>query len=119
MDKAAVIPSFLKSPVLTVAGDARVAPASQAPQRPGHAWAFAAYASNILFAMRSTDYCAPDVGRDPLLHTWSLSVEEQFYLFFAPLLLVLVKHTMRRGNREFLRRFRIVIIVGSILSFVG
>ena len=50
--------------------------------------AFAVYGSNILFAWRSTDYFGGAAVRDPLLHTWSLSVEEQFYLFFAPAMLV-------------------------------
>ncbi len=40
----------------------------------------AAYASNVYFAVRSTDYLAGDARTNPLLHTWSLSVEEQFYL---------------------------------------
>lgn len=45
------------------------------------------FASNILF-WRKMDYFAPAAEEDPLLHTWSLGVEEQFYLFF-PLLLML------------------------------
>ncbi len=37
---------------------------------------------------RGTDYFSPDATGNPLLHTWSLAVEEQFYLLY-PLLLVL------------------------------
>jgi peptidoglycan/LPS O-acetylase OafA/YrhL len=43
------------------------------------------FASNILFWLK-TDYFATDAEFIPLLHTWSLAVEEQFYIFF-PLLL--------------------------------
>ncbi|RPJ33407.1 MAG: acyltransferase, partial [Planctomycetaceae bacterium] len=45
------------------------------------------FASNILF-WRESDYFAPAAEENPLLHTWSLAVEEQYYLFF-PLLLLL------------------------------
>lgn len=44
------------------------------------------FAANIYF-WRSTNYFAGPADEQPLLHTWSLAVEEQFYLFF-PLLLV-------------------------------
>jgi peptidoglycan/LPS O-acetylase OafA/YrhL len=37
---------------------------------------------------RGTDYFSPDATGNPLLHTWSLAVEEQFYLLY-PMLLVL------------------------------
>jgi peptidoglycan/LPS O-acetylase OafA/YrhL len=47
------------------------------------------FASNILFWRNASDYFAPDVLTEPLLHTWSLAVEEQFYLFFPLLLMVL------------------------------
>ncbi|NVD37169.1 acyltransferase family protein [Marinobacter lutaoensis] len=46
------------------------------------------FASNILF-WKKEDYFAPNAEENPLLHTWSLAVEEQFYLFFPILLLLL------------------------------
>ncbi len=46
------------------------------------------FVSNILF-WRKTDYFAPAAEENPLLHTWSLAVEEQFYIVFPLLLLVL------------------------------
>lgn len=45
------------------------------------------YASNLWFAHISTDYLAAGAEKSPLLHTWSLSVEEQFY-FVWPLFLL-------------------------------
>ena len=79
--------------------------------------AFAVYASNILFAIRSTEYFGGPV--DPMLHTWSLSVEEQFYLFFAPTLLALAVLSGRHGRDAFRRRFCIATIIVSIGSLVG
>jgi peptidoglycan/LPS O-acetylase OafA/YrhL len=46
------------------------------------------FGSNILF-WRQADYFAPTAEENPLLHTWSLAVEEQFYIFFPLLLLAL------------------------------
>ena len=42
-------------------------------------------ASNFQFA-RDNGYFAPDADLAPLLHTWSLAVEEQFYILFPVLL---------------------------------
>ncbi|PLW70612.1 acyltransferase family protein [Pseudohalioglobus lutimaris] len=39
------------------------------------------FSSNILF-WRESGYFAPAAELKPLLHTWSLAVEEQYYLFF-------------------------------------
>lgn len=44
------------------------------------------FASNILF-WRESGYFAAEAGEKPLLHTWSLAVEEQYYMLF-PLLLI-------------------------------
>jgi peptidoglycan/LPS O-acetylase OafA/YrhL len=46
------------------------------------------FASNVLFWLES-GYFDQAAELKPLLHTWSLSVEEQFYVFF-PLLLTLI-----------------------------
>jgi peptidoglycan/LPS O-acetylase OafA/YrhL len=45
------------------------------------------FVSNIFF-WRQSGYFAPAAEEMPLLHTWSLAVEEQYYLFFPLLLLV-------------------------------
>ena len=52
------------------------------------------FSSNFLF-WRSTGYFEPTAAEMPLFHTWSLAVEEQYYIFF-PLLLLFVKRYL--GN---------------------
>lgn len=61
--------------------------------------AAALYAVNWRFADRSVDYLAEDVGISPVQHFWSLAVEEQFYIVW-PLLLVLVAWWVRRTGRS-------------------
>ncbi len=51
--------------------------------------AAALYVSNIKFAGQSQSYFGGDVSSSPFLHTWSLGVEEQFYLLW-PLLFAAV-----------------------------
>ncbi|MDE2403633.1 MAG: acyltransferase [Sphingomonadales bacterium] len=53
-----------------------------------------ACASNIYF-WATADYFGPDSTTLPLLHTWSLGVEEQFYLFFPLLPLALAQVRQR------------------------
>ena len=54
-----------------------------------------AFVSN-LFQLRQVDYFAPDAAENPLLHLWSLGIEEQFYIFWPPALLF-VFGSKRRG----------------------
>ena len=49
--------------------------------------AAALYVSNLWFAVRSVDYLQEGIETDPLLHMWSLGIEEQFYLLWPALLL--------------------------------
>lgn len=50
--------------------------------------ATALFGANVYF-WRTTDYFATAAEDRPLLHMWSLAVEEQFYIFFPLLLLAL------------------------------
>lgn len=55
-----------------------------------------AFASNIWFWLTSSGYFGADVKLEPLLHTWSLGVEEQFYIFFPVLLWIVYRAAPRR-----------------------
>lgn len=46
--------------------------------------------SNVMLAGQSGNYFAPESSLNPWLHTWSLGVEEQFYLGFALFLWALI-----------------------------
>ncbi len=70
----------------------------------------ATYVVNWRLAARSVDYLAEDVGASPVQHFWSLAVEEQFYIVW-PLLLVLLAFLLRR-SRRLARRPRRVLAVG-------
>ena len=53
--------------------------------------------SNVFF-WRTTDYFGGDDEIRPLLHTWSLGVEEQFYFIF-PVFMLLAAHFFTRWTR--------------------
>jgi peptidoglycan/LPS O-acetylase OafA/YrhL len=50
--------------------------------------------SNLWF-FHTTDYFTPSAVLEPFLMTWSLGIEEQFYLLLPPLLLALHRWSMR------------------------
>ena len=57
--------------------------------------AVALFGSNVYFN-GAINYFTQDVDLWPLIHTWSLAVEEQFYAVF-PLVLLLIRPTGRKG----------------------
>ena len=61
--------------------------------------------SNVYFGLNS-DYFASAAELNPLLMTWSLGVEEQFYLFFPLLMLAMSR-----------MRSRSILVALSVLSF--
>ncbi|VVN94945.1 acyltransferase family protein [Pseudomonas fluorescens] len=65
------------------------------------------FISNILF-MREDGYFQPASDLKPLLHTWSLAVEEQYYIFFPLLMVVLMRHV---------RHWRWMLFAVLLISF--
>ena len=58
--------------------------------------AAAAFFPNIYFWETSSTYFGLDIVTTPLLHTWSLGVEEQFYIVFPAILYVLISRCQRK-----------------------
>ena len=67
--------------------------------------ATALFISNMFF-WQHTNYFEAPASENPLLHTWSLAIEEQFYLFY-PFLLVLLSTYIRTAR---------IVVIGVIWS---
>lgn len=76
-------------------------------------WAASLGVSNILF-WRQAGYFAPGAASMPLLHAWSLGVEEQFYLLFPVLLVV----CLRCGRRVALIGMALIALLSLVLCEV-
>ena len=76
--------------------------------------AVATFVSNILF-WKTTGYFTPATEMRPLLHTWSLAVEEQYYLFF-PIFLIAF---WRLGNRWILAALAVFAALSLALAEWG
>ena len=74
------------------------------------------YASNLRFAVQATDYLQSELAPSPLLHLWSLGVEEQFYLFWPALLLIVTRGVGQVGPVR-VRRVGLLAVVVAAGSF--
>jgi peptidoglycan/LPS O-acetylase OafA/YrhL len=74
----------------------------------------AVFGANLHFAQAGTDYFAASTPPSPLLHYWSLAVEEQFYLVI-PLVLAFVAW---RGRRH-LRLLTFALLAATAVASLG
>ena len=106
-----LLPAALVVIALTVIASAIVLPPLRVPDVAADGAAAALYVSNIRFAAQATDYLQAELDPSPLLHFWSLGVEEQFYLFWPALLLLVA------GRGTNIRRIGLVVGIVALLSF--
>ena len=97
---ATIVASFVFMPPLRV------------PDIAGDAASASLYVSNMRFALQATDYLQAQLAPSPVLHFWSLSVEEQFYLFWPAIVLLVA-----RGRGDLGRRIGIAAGSIAVVSF--
>ncbi len=71
------------------------------------------FGSNYYFSFLGEAYDAVDSRYLPFLHTWSLSVEEQFYIIF-PIILVLI---FKFYNKNFVKILFFILLVSFIFAY--
>ncbi|WP_266181040.1 acyltransferase family protein [Dyella humicola] len=72
--------------------------------------------SNVHFALAQLDYFAAGADSNLFLHTWSLGVEEQFYLLWPALLLLTLGRNQGIGR---IARLKVVMVGVALLSFAA
>jgi peptidoglycan/LPS O-acetylase OafA/YrhL len=81
--------------------------------------ASAIYVQNWLLALNSVDYLGADNKPSPTQHFWSLSVEEQFYIFW-PIIIVVVLFIARRfASVKPRQAIGVVLAVLTVASFAS
>ncbi|MFC3712439.1 acyltransferase family protein [Sphingoaurantiacus capsulatus] len=72
------------------------------------------FVANVYF-WRDTNYFARVAEEKPLLHLWSLGVEEQFYIFF-PLLLIALKRWVPRATIAVVSTLVLLSLVANVVA---
>ena len=112
-----ILPAATVVLVATMAYAAQVASVSQVQRLRADATWSALFAANVHFAGLGTDYFAQGRSPSPFQHYWSLAVEEQFYLVW-PALLVVVVLVLRRirpqSGRAVLSGLLVVVVLVSL-----
>jgi peptidoglycan/LPS O-acetylase OafA/YrhL len=106
-----LLPALLLMTVATLAAVPLIVAPMEQLQFAKSAGATSLYVSNIAYLWQERNYFAPLSVPDPFLHTWSLAVEEQFYLVWPMLVLL--------ACRSRVRSVRLAVTLGSVtlLSF--
>ena len=78
-----------------------------------HAASAMLFVSNLVFPYQGQNYFTDSVVPSPYLHTWSLGIEEQFYVFWP--LLILLAVVVARRTRVPARRMLQLLFAGTFV----
>lgn len=104
-----LFPALFLTLAATSAAAVAIFNTAELEQYGGSLIATVAFVSNLYF-WKTGNYFAPSSDELPLLHTWSLAVEEQFYIFFPMMLLLLA----RVGGKRIVLPAVVAAMLGSL-----
>lgn len=69
--------------------------------------------SNLFLSYFSVDYFSPESNLNPFLHSWSISIEDQFYIFFS----ILIFFSYKLFDESFKKHVMFVALVLLVVGF--
>lgn len=114
---ARLLPNAILTLTATIVGIMTLASVLTREAGAGDVAATLLYYANFHFSARTLDYFDQSVQSSPVLHFWSLSVEEQFYLFW-PVCIVPGLWMFKRLNRPVTLVFLGVLALGSFGAMI-
>jgi peptidoglycan/LPS O-acetylase OafA/YrhL len=113
-----IVPAYVLVTLVAVALAAWIEMPRLLAQTGAAAAASGVFLANVL-AAQSAGYFAPSLQQNPLLHLWSLSVEEQFYLVWPALIALLSLGRLRRARAGLALALLVVSLVLALALVSG